>query len=284
VAILVYAVSSYFAFSLRPWSNTKLREKLYELSQTRTSAGLKEKVFNSNYPGLIVYIDAMSNTDSSLKGVMISDARDPHQQNTIIAKRGVLMPDPAGKTITLRLFDGSIFGVESTTDATHVTSFMIYDLSVNPEESLGITDQDPGEMSYTELRTEIARSRAAHKPNHDAETELAGKFTVPFATLLFALLGVSLGLKPARGGHSERFGVSVALFFLYYSLMRVGETLAQRGKLDAWIAMSIPDLVFTVLAIWLFYRAASDRSDQGKGPGDIIWDLVERYERSRQAA
>ena len=284
VAILVYAVSSYFAFSLRPWSNTKLREKLYELSQTRTSAGLKEKVFNSNFPGLIVYIDGMSNTDSSLKGVMISDARDPHQQNTIIAKRGVLMPDPAGKTITLRLFDGSIFGVESTTDATHVTSFMIYDLSVNPEESLGITDQDPGEMSYTELRTEIARSRAAHKPNHDAETELAGKFTVPFATLLFALLGVSLGLKPARGGHSERFGVSVALFFLYYSLMRVGETLAQRGKLDAWIAMSIPDLVFTVLAIWLFYRAASDRSDQGKGPGDIIWDLVERYERSRQAA
>lgn len=284
VAILVYALSSYFAFSLRPWSNTKLREKLYELSQTRTSAGLKEKIFNSNFPGLIVYIDGMSNTDSSLKGVMISDARDPHQQNTIIAKRGVLMPDPAGKTITLRLFDGSIFGVESTTDATHVTSFMIYDLSVNPEESLGITDQDPGEMSYTELRTEIARSRAAHKPNHDAETELAGKFTVPFATLLFALLGVSLGLKPARGGHSERFGVSVALFFLYYSLMRVGETLAQRGKLDAWIAMSIPDLVFTVLAIWLFYRAASDRSDQGKGPGDIIWDLVERYERSRQAA
>jgi lipopolysaccharide export system permease protein len=284
VAILVYALSSYFAFSLRPWSNTKLREKLYELSQTRTSAGLKEKIFNSNFPGLIVYIDGTSNTDSSFKGVMISDARDPHQQNTIIAKRGVLMPDPAGKTITLRLYDGSIFGVESTTDATHVTSFKIYDLSVNPEESLGITDQDPGEMSYAELRTEIARSRAAHKPNHDAETELAGKFTVPFATLLFALLGVSLGLKPARGGHSERFGVSVALFFLYYSLMRVGETLAQRGKLNAWIAMSIPDLVFTVLAIWLFYRAASDRSDQGKGPGDIIWDLVERYERSRQAA
>ncbi len=284
VALMVYALSSYFAFSLRPWANTHLRENLYELSQTRTSAGLKEKVFNSNFPGLVVYIDEMSNTDSSLKGLMISDARDPRQQNTILAKRGVLTPDPSGRTITLRLFDGSIFGVESTTDATHVTSFKIYDLSVNPEESLGISDQDPGEMSYTELRAEIARGRAAGKRNYDAETELAGKFTVPFATLLFALLGVSLGLKPARGGHSERFGVSVALFFLYYSLMRVGETLAQRGRLNAWIAMSIPDLVFTVLAIWLFYRAASDRSDQGKGPGDIIWDLVERYERSRQAA
>ncbi len=284
VALMVYAISSYFAFSLRPWANSHLRQKLYELSQTRTSAGLKEKIFNSNFPGLVVYIDQMSDADSSLNGVLISDARDPHQQNTIVAKHGILIPEPHGTSITLRLFDGSIFGVEAKSDATHVTSFKTYDLSVNPEESFGISDQDPGEMTYPQLRATIAAAAASGKRNYDAETELAGKFTVPFATMLFALLGVSLGLKPARGGHSERFGVSVALFFLYYSLMRVGETLAQRGKLNAIVAMSIPDIVFTVLAIWLFYRAASDKGNQGRGPGDLIWDLVERYERSRQAA
>ena len=284
VALGVYALSSYFAFSLRPWANSNLRDKLYELSQTRSSAGLKEKVFNSNFPGLVVYVDQMSDTDSSMKGVMISDARDPHNQNTIIAKRGTLVPDSKNKSITLRLFDGSIFGVEAASDATHVTSFKTYDLGVQPEAALGVSDTDPGEMTYSALRADIKAARAKGKPDYDAETELAGKFTVPFATLLFALLGISLGLKPARGGHSERFGVSVALFFLYYSLMRVGETLAQRGKLDSWIAMSIPDVVFMALALWFFYRAASDKGDQGRGPGDIIWDLVERYERSRQAA
>ena len=284
VALIVYAISSYFAFSLRPWANSNLRQKLYELSQTRTSAGLKEKIFNSNFPGLVVYIDQMSDVDSSLHGVLISDARDPHQQNTIIAKHGVLLPDPHSNAITLRLYDGSVFGVESSTDATHVTSFKIYDLSVSPESTFGVNDQDPGEMTYPQLRAAIAAARVEGKRDYDAETELAGKFTVPFATMLFALLGVSLGLKPARGGHSERFGVSVALFFLYYSLMRVGETLAQRGKLNAIVAMSIPDVVFMVLAIWLFYRAASDKGNQGRGPGDLIWDLVERYERSRAAA
>jgi lipopolysaccharide export system permease protein len=284
VAMIVYAISSYFAFSLRPWANSNLRQKLYELSQTHTSAGLKEKIFNSNFPGLVVYIDQMSDADSSLHGVMISDARDPHQQNTIIAKHGILLPDPHSSAITLRLFDGSVFGVESSTDATHVTSFKIYDLSVSPESGFGVNDQDPGEMTYPQLRAAIATARVNGKRDYNAETELAGKFTVPFATMLFALLGVSLGLKPARGGHSERFGVSIALFFLYYSLMRVGETLAQRGKLNAFAAMSIPDIVFTVLAIWLFWRAASDRGNQGRGPGDLIWDLVERYERSRAAA
>ena len=284
VALIVYAISSYFAFTLRPWANSNLRQKLYELSQTRTSAGLKEKIFNSNFPGLVVYIDQMSDVDSSLHGVLISDARDPHQQNTIIAKHGVLLPDPHSSAITLRLYDGSVFGVESSTDATHVTSFKIYDLSVSPESAFGVDDQDPGEMTYPQLRASIAAARLKGKRDYNAETELAGKFTVPFATMLFALLGVSLGLKPARGGHSERFGVSIALFFLYYSLMRVGETLAQRGKLNALAAMSIPDVVFTVLALWLFWRAASDRGNQGRGPGDLIWDLVERYERSRQAA
>ncbi len=284
VALAVYALSSYFAFSLRPWANSNLRNKLYELSQTRTSAGLKEKIFNSNFPGLVVYVDEMSETDSSLKGVMISDARDPRNQNTIIAKHGMMLPDAQQKSITLRLFDGSIFGAEPANNATHVTSFKTYDLSVSPESALAVSEQDPGEMTYSALRADIKAARAQGKPDYAAETEMASKFTVPFATMLFALLGISLGLKPARGGHSERFGVSVGLFFFYYSLMRVGETLAQRGKLDAWAAMSIPDIVFMALAFWFFYRAASDKGDQGRGAGDFIWDLVERYERSRQAA
>ncbi len=283
-AFVVYALSSYFAFSLRPWANSQLREKLYALSQSRTTAGLREKVFNSSFPGLVVYIDQLNDADSAMTGVMISDARDPKQQNTIIAKRGVLLPDPQNRSITLRLFDGSIFGVEESADTSHVTSFRVYDLNISPEMAMGVTDADPEEMSYPILRESIRDARAHGKPDYLAETELASRYTVPIATLLFALLGVSLGLRPARGGHSERFGVSVALFFLYYSLMRVSETFAQRGRIDALLAMSFPNVVFAILAIWLFYRAASDRGDQGRGPGDLIWDFVERLERSRQPA
>jgi len=28
-----------------------------------------------------------------------------------------------------------------------------------------------------------------------------------------------------------------------------------------------------------FYRSATDRGDQGRGPGDLLWDFVERFER-----
>jgi lipopolysaccharide export system permease protein len=279
VALAVYALSSWLAFSVRPWANAHLHERLYQVTQTRSTAGLKEKVFSRNFPGMVVYVDKIAPSDESLHGVLISDARDPGQQNTIVARGGAIFPDKAHRAMTLRLFNGSIFGREAENNTSHITSFHIYDVNVRPDEELGGGEHQPEEMSLGELQTTIARARVSGTPNYEAEAELASKYTLPFTTLLFALLGVSLGLKPARGGQSERFGVAVALFFLYYSLMRAGEALAQRGELNAFVAMSLPDLVFAILAGWFFLRSATDRGDNRRGAGDFLWDLIERYER-----
>jgi lipopolysaccharide export system permease protein len=284
IGAIVWIISSWFAFSVRPWANRNFADLIYRITQTRSTAGLKEKIFNRTFPGMVLYVDQISPRDGSLHGVMISDARRRGQQSTIIARSGVMLPDRNGEGVTLRLFDGSIFGNDAENNASHVTSFRIYDLNLRSSGLGGLSNLDPDSLSYPDLRRRIIDARQAGKPDHIAESEMAGKFTVPFASVLFALLGVSLGLKPARGGQSERFGVSIALFFAYYALLRVGENLADGGRLNAFAAMAIPDVLFAALGIWLFTRSAADRADQGRGPGDVLWDWVERFERSRQAA
>jgi lipopolysaccharide export system permease protein len=284
IGIVVWGIASWFAFSVRPWANHNLSQLIYHLSRTRTTAGLKEKIFNRTFPGIVLYVDQISPSDGSLHGVMIADDRNPGQQSTIIASNGLVLPDKNHQTVTLRLYNGSIFGLETENHASHVTSFKIYDLNVAPEDTADFAIRTPDEMDYAMLSRTIATARASGHPNYLAESEMAGKFTVPFASVLFAILGIPLGLKPARGGQSERFGVAIALFFFYYALMRVGENLAQTGRLGSLPAMAIPDLLFALLALWLFVRSAGDLADQGRGPGDIIWDLVERFEQSRQAA
>ncbi len=283
-AVVIWIISSWLAFSVRPWANSHLREEIFNITQTRSAAGLKDKVFNRNFPGLVIYVDHISPEDEVLHGVLISDARNPAQQNTIVAKDGIIVSDRANQTITLRLYNGTVFGLERASDKTHFTSFRIYDINVRPESELGIGERDPSEMSFGALRRAIAKARAAGKPDFAAETEVASKFTLPFTTVLFALLGIPLGLKPARGGQSERFGVAIALFFLYYSLMRAGEALALRGRLEPLVAMSIPDIIFALLAVVLFLRSAADRGDQGRGPGDLLWEWVERYGHRKEAA
>jgi lipopolysaccharide export system permease protein len=255
MALIAYALSSWLAFSVRPWANARIRDSLYELTRTKAGAGLKENVFNKNFPGLVIYVNKIEPSDGTLRGVLISDARSLMQQNTIIARRGVLVPDESQQLLILRLSDGSIYGGDEDDDSTHVTSFRNYDLIIPPAGGLASNEHAPQEMRYPELRKVIALGQSSGKPNYEAETELARKFAVPLATVLFAVLGVALGLKPARGGQSERFGVALALFFGYYVLMRAVQTLAERGEVPALLAMSTPDVVFLALAIVIFYRA-----------------------------
>ena len=286
LALVAYGLSSWLAFDVRPWANFKLRYQLYHAMRARATAGLKEKTFNRGFSGIVVYMDKVYPPGTRIAGILISDERNPREQSTIIARNGLVLPDEANETIAIRLTDGTVYGIDADSGTTHISRFGTYDLTIHPGEALGVIHHDPQEMSWAELRSVIGEARRSGKPDYEAETELVQKFTVPVVTLLFALLGVTLGLKPARGGQSERFGISLAFFFLYYLLMRAGQNLAEVGKLNAVVAMSVPDVVFAVLAGWLFYRGATDRSDQSRGPGDVIWDLVERLgqHRHREAA
>ena len=180
----------------------------------------------------------------------MSDERDPLEPNTIVARSGFLFEREQKKRHAAAVRRLGVRQREERLARHHFNN-----LTIRPED-LGIIEHDPGGDLIGELRRTIAKGRAGGHPNYEAEAELARKYTIPFATVLFALLGVSLGLKPARGGQSERFEIALALFFLYYALMRVGRALAERGKLDALLAMSIPDVAFTILALWLFYRSA----------------------------
>src|SRR5579871_2864978 len=108
IGVVVWALASWFSFSVRPWANHSLSDLLYRLSRTRSTAGLKEKVFNRTFPGIVLYVDRISPNDGSLHGVMISDDRNRGQQSTIIASNGIVLPDKESQAVTLRLYHGSI--------------------------------------------------------------------------------------------------------------------------------------------------------------------------------
>ena len=279
-ALVAFPLECWLAFDVRPWANRKLGAEIYRVISTQAMAGLKEKIFNDHFPGLLMYVDDIRPPATTMSGVMITDSRDPGHPSTIIARSGVFVPDEARRQITLRLVDGSVFGADPKSEGYHYTSFRFYDVAIRPIEHMAaFVPTGAKEMGYHKLKAEIAAARRAGKPDFVAETELARKFSAPFATVLFAVLGVSLGIKPARAGQSERFALSVALFFLYFILMRVGQSLAEAGRVSAAVAMAFPDVGFELLAARLFYRAANDRTDNARGPGDVVWDIITRLER-----
>ncbi|MFN8625631.1 MAG: LPS export ABC transporter permease LptF [Candidatus Binatia bacterium] len=262
-AVAVYVVALGLSIYARPWGNTLLHSGLYEIAKTRASAGIKEKVFNDDFSGLVIYVDHIEPPGTSLRGVLISDNRDTGQRNTVVAKLGLLVPNERQHVLTLRLVDGSIHAFYPSDRSYHRTDFGVYDITLDLNTALTNLrprEKDVSEMTIPELRQAINSKHAAGQTAFSEAVELRRKFSIPFACLAFAAIGIPLGIQPSRAVRSRGFTLSLALIFIYYVLLSLGESLGHRGVLSAGVAMWLPNILLTLLASVLFVRAARERT------------------------
>jgi lipopolysaccharide export system permease protein len=260
-ALVIFVIALGLSLYARPWGNTLLRNGLYEIAKTRASAGIREKVFNDDFAGLVIYADHIEPPGNRLRGILISDSRDPTQRNTVIAEVGMVVPNEPLHVLTLRLLGGSIHAFYERDQSYHRTDFSIYDISLDLNTALAHLrprEKDVSEMTLPELRTAIAAKRAAGQPVFAEAVELQRKFSIPFACLAFAAIGIPLGIRPSRSARSRGFTVSLVLIFTYYTLLTLGESVGERGVMPAGLALWLPNILLTVLAVILFVRAARD--------------------------
>jgi lipopolysaccharide export system permease protein len=260
--VAVYVLNMSLAIYARPWANHRLKASLYEIAKTRASAGLRERVFNDDFEGLVIYVEHIQPPGDQLGGVLIADSRDPNQRNTVLAKRGFIVSNEETHSVTLRLLDGNIHTFVPGEASYHKTDFTVYDVTLNLAAALAKFSQrekDPEEMSLGELSIAIAEHEHAGKKASGELVEFHRKFSVPFACLVFGLVGVPLGIRPARAVRSRGFTVSLAVIFVYYLLLTTGETLAQKDILSPLVALWTPNAIFLLLGIALFGHAARER-------------------------
>ncbi len=260
--LLAYLLNTALAIYARPWANNRLKASLYEIAKTRASAGLRERVFNDDFEGLVLYVEHIQPPGDQLGGMLIADNRDPNQRNTVLAKRGFIVSNEETHSVTLRLLDGTIHTFVPGETSYHKTDFTVYDVTLNLAAALAKFSQrekEPEEMSLGELRTVIAERRRAGKRPSGELVEFHRKFSVPFACLVFGLVGVPLGIRPARAVRSRGFSVSLVVIFIYYLLLTTGETLAQKDVVSPIVALWTPNAIFLVFGAVLFVMAARER-------------------------
>ena len=114
----------------------------------------------------------------------------------------------------------------------------------------------PEEMTIRELRETIKLLKGQFVNSRKMEAEFHQRFTVPFASFIFALVGIPLGLQPNRASSSRGFALSIVIIFIYYSLMTMGGAFAQGGTLPAMFAVWIPNIVGLIAGVYLMWKAS----------------------------
>ena len=111
-------------------------------------------------------------------------------------------------------------------------------------------------MNYHQLTSFIAveKSKGSEKTMW-YEIEHHKRFSVPFATFILTLIGVSLASRKVRGGIGMHIAFGLMVSFAYILFMQVSLTFATNSNLAPMLAMWIPNFLFGVLALYL-YRLA----------------------------
>ena len=115
-------------------------------------------------------------------------------------------------------------------------------------------------MTVTELSAMLKSKGIKDEALREMEIELHKKLTIPLTCLLFALIGLPLGIRAHRSVRSRGFAIGLAVVLIYYLLRLSGEALVETGRLSPIIGAWAPSGIFAVAGLLLFYFASREQS------------------------
>ncbi|MBI1848323.1 MAG: LPS export ABC transporter permease LptG [Candidatus Rokubacteria bacterium] len=267
---------------VNPLANAEFQRQLYKILQTRAASGLKERVFNTTFGDVVIYVEEVSASQVGLKGLLVSDERNPRLSRIVIAREGRLLTDEATQRITLRLINGGVSEADVTpadpppvpgSDRTPVTSgaagprryrytaFSLYDMTLSvesPLRTLARLEKPERDLPTGDLRAKIHELRGDPYSRRPFQAELEKRFAFPVAALVFALVGFPLSVHSHRGGRSIALIGTLVILVSYYLLLTSLESMAISGHLPVSLAIWAPNLLFAAFGTALLLVTARE--------------------------
>ncbi len=120
-----------------------------------------------------------------------------------------------------------------------------------------IAKDDHEKMTTPALSTYIERQRGRGVANIQSfEVEYHRRYAMCAAAFILTIIGMSLSSRKVKGGIGLNIGIGLVLSFSYILFMAITQSFAYSGLTSPLIAMWIPNIIYTIIAIILYRRAS----------------------------
>lgn len=243
-----------------PDANQTFREITFDIVTARVENDVKPRVFFEDFPNRVLYVRDSAAPEPGWRKVFLADTSTPGRPVIFLASRGRLLLDRAARRVELVLHDGARYAPGEKPGEYEVYRFNGRDLiiSLDPNSVFPTTTPPKGitELRIAELREQIALKQRQGLSPHNEVMQIQQKFSIPFACLIFGVLGIALGVTARKDGKLAGFVIGIGVIFGYYVLMYLAESMAKGHMLPAAIARWVPNLLLAPLAIMaLVWRA-----------------------------
>ncbi len=69
------------------------------------------------------------------------------------------------------------------------------------------------------------------------------------------LIGVAIAARKTRGGIGVHLAIGISIAFSFIVFMKITTVFATNGDLSPFMAVLLPQIIFSVAAAWLIYKA-----------------------------
>jgi LPS export ABC transporter permease LptG len=299
-AAIVAAVTGVLTLLVNPAANEEFQRQLFRIFQSRAISGLQERVFNTTFGDVVVYVEDVSASQVALRGVLVSDERDPKISRIITAREGRLLSDEANRRLTLRLINGAVNEADEVPAAPQApggspgntggaagaaryryTNFSLYDMTLSVESplkgALRGSDKPERDMSTSALRRRIAEAGADTSTRAAYAVELHKRLALPVAAFVFALVAFPLAVRSHRGGRSVALVGSLSILVSYYLVLTTLEGMALGQRVPAGLAIWLPNIAFCAIGTALLVATAREWRTPSL---TRLWRLLDRLAAS----
>ncbi len=285
LSLFAVVATTVVGFFLVPYGNFATKNLLFRLASQKASIGIKEKIFNDDFQGVLLYAEKVPVQGDYMEDVFVYDDRAGKEPSTIVAKRAYLVADTASLAVIMRLENGSSHTVGVNRQHYRKMDFSTYDVRLDLASSLSegqkVKTKASTEMTVRELMERMKGRNLDETAARELAIELNKKLSIPFACVVFGIIGVPLGVRAHRSAKARGFTVGLFTVLFYYVLQLAGEALAETGAIPpaagAWSANGI----FFAGGIALFIAVARERLPEPR-IGSILASMMARVRKGRR--
>ena len=255
--VLVCVFISIFSFAVN--------ETVVPLSQ-KAAAGLMRQIYQRVPPisrnnvfirdisggilNRIIYVREVMPRSGEMKDIMLQEFENGDVRRVISAPTGFWSDG------IWWLSDGQVFGVRDDGLVELLFRFerQRLNLDMNPS-ALASETTNPDEMNLEELYSAMKNAELHGNDSSRYEMFFYLRIAVPWASVVLALVGASVGSRPQRSSSGMGLGLSVVIVFCYYVIMSLCRSLGESNFIPGLLAAWIPNVVFLSVGLFLIRRA-----------------------------
>jgi lipopolysaccharide export system permease protein len=252
---------------MQPLARYAYEEQNYELRSGALGASIKVGEFTTLKNRMALRIEKSEEDGRRLVGIFARVADKNGQVLSISAAEGRFLASEENRnTIILRLVDGTIVQDEPG-KAPRVLSFSQHDLPVDLPaiERFRKRGNQSREYILPEL-LKLGWNDATPKAERTgSQANFNYRMVEVVMMLLLPLLSVALAIPPKRSTSALGVFVSIILVVAYHKVNQYGPETAELGRVNPYLALWGPFVLFAFLILWMFWRVAYVPGGQALG-------------------